>query len=97
MAGKAHLLHTVLEAFGPLKADVFVCAAGCHYNHSPAFLKDMGVGKLPVVSRFHSSLHDCSELFSNAGFGELKNFCFLGTSPRIGTASDFIYGEQQHL
>jgi hypothetical protein len=33
-----------LENFGKLDADVFVCAAGCHYNHSPDFLRELGVG-----------------------------------------------------
>lgn len=33
-----------LEQYGNLKADVFVCAGGCHYNNSPKFLRELGIG-----------------------------------------------------
>ena len=29
----------------------------------------------------------------STGFNDLHNFCFIGDNPRIGTASDFVFGE----
>lgn len=29
----------------------------------------------------------------HAGFDDIHNYCFMGRNPRIGTASDFVFGE----
>ena len=35
----------VLEKGGKIAADMFVCAAGCHYNLNPSWLAELGVGE----------------------------------------------------
>ena len=30
----------------------------------------------------------------HSGFDDIHNYCFMGRNPRIGTASDFVFGEQ---
>ena len=132
----------MLEKGGSLAADVFVCAAGCHYNLKPAFLAELGIGKqlgLPVGDiRRHQSrgrhpyqappgmalpaasypphpiclrcaasrVPPCAAGAARrpappppppapppaAGFEDIHNYCFMGANPRIGTASDFVFG-----
>jgi len=54
------------------------CRCCHHASASRTSIQRLHIGAFPSVSP--------------AGFGDLHNYCFLGRNPRIGTASDFVFG-----